>query len=339
MLQFDKTDLDYEVLTLIRKVGIGKYIQKKDFYLSLDYQPVSPQPLLCLSAKLNEHYFELWVEENQWLEWIESVLPVCEFENIPSEFLSILIDQTIAELNSWLQSVGLARLSMSSIERNECSATYAWIFTLKRESHELRVYLTNPPLNWLLQLVDYLEESNAYFTTPYTIPISLIVGWTWLNLGELRHLKPGEGIALGHVCAVDSGQAWLYLSRPIAKLVFDHPDLCRIEEMMMDEFDDWMDIEKPTPVEKPTPAIEEETEADEQTNTVPIDALTVQMVAEIGRIEMPISDLVALAPGNIIQAASRFDQNVKLKINGKVIATGSLLQVENQFVVRIERIG
>lgn len=60
--------------------------------------------------------------------------------------------------------------------------------------------------------------------------------------------------------------------------------------------------------------------------------------ARLGRIEMPIADILALGPGSIIEVGHLVDEPVELLVNDKLIARGDVVVVDEKFGLRITEI-
>jgi flagellar motor switch protein FliN/FliY len=60
--------------------------------------------------------------------------------------------------------------------------------------------------------------------------------------------------------------------------------------------------------------------------------------ARLGRIEMPIGDILALGPGSIIQVGHLVDEPIELLVNNKLIARGDVVVVDEKFGLRITEI-
>lgn len=62
------------------------------------------------------------------------------------------------------------------------------------------------------------------------------------------------------------------------------------------------------------------------------------VTARLGGVEMPISDILALGPGSIIDVGHMVDEPVDLLVNDKLIARGEVVVVEEKFGIRITEI-
>lgn len=60
--------------------------------------------------------------------------------------------------------------------------------------------------------------------------------------------------------------------------------------------------------------------------------------ARLGRVEMPIGDVLNLGPGSILEIAHLVDEPIELLINDKLIARGDVVVVDEKFGLRITEI-
>lgn len=60
--------------------------------------------------------------------------------------------------------------------------------------------------------------------------------------------------------------------------------------------------------------------------------------ARLGRVEMPVSQILGLGPGSIIEVGHMVDEPVELLINNKLIARGDVVVVDEKFALRITEI-
>ncbi len=60
--------------------------------------------------------------------------------------------------------------------------------------------------------------------------------------------------------------------------------------------------------------------------------------ARLGRVEMPIAEILALGPGSIIEVGHMVDEPIELLVNDKLIARGDVVVVDEKFGLRITEI-
>jgi flagellar motor switch protein FliN len=63
-----------------------------------------------------------------------------------------------------------------------------------------------------------------------------------------------------------------------------------------------------------------------------------QATARLGRVEMPIEEILALGPGSIIEVGHLIDEPVEFLVNNKLIARGDVVVVDERFGLRITEI-
>ena len=60
--------------------------------------------------------------------------------------------------------------------------------------------------------------------------------------------------------------------------------------------------------------------------------------ARLGRVEMPLGEILSLGPGSIVEVGHLVDEPVDLLVNGKLIARGDVVVVDEKFGLRITEI-
>ncbi|HNR34087.1 MAG TPA: flagellar motor switch protein FliN [Candidatus Hydrogenedentes bacterium] len=91
------------------------------------------------------------------------------------------------------------------------------------------------------------------------------------------------------------------------------------------------------PVEKPA-AVGESARRELPPNLDMVLDIRMVATARLGRIEMPIGEILSLGPGSIIQVGRLVDEPVELLVNDKLIARGDVVVVDEKFGLRITEI-
>ena len=63
--------------------------------------------------------------------------------------------------------------------------------------------------------------------------------------------------------------------------------------------------------------------------------IDVQVTVQLGACQLPMREIVALTPGAVLQLRQHAKEPVGLLVNGKLIAYGEVVVVENHFGVKI----
>ena len=69
-----------------------------------------------------------------------------------------------------------------------------------------------------------------------------------------------------------------------------------------------------------------------------LESVTVEVSVEIGRSQMTLGGALALAPGSIVTLDRPADQPVDLLVNGRAIARGEVIVVDEEFGLRVTEI-
>jgi flagellar motor switch protein FliN len=63
--------------------------------------------------------------------------------------------------------------------------------------------------------------------------------------------------------------------------------------------------------------------------------ISVDVTVELGSTEMPLRDVMNLAPGSLVELNRKADEPVNLYVNRKLVATGEVVVVENSLGIKI----
>ncbi|MBK8180394.1 MAG: flagellar motor switch protein FliN [Planctomycetes bacterium] len=63
--------------------------------------------------------------------------------------------------------------------------------------------------------------------------------------------------------------------------------------------------------------------------------VSVRVTVEVGRAKLTLADLVQLAPGSLIQLDREAHEPVDILVNGKVVARGEIVTIDQSYGVRI----
>jgi flagellar motor switch protein FliN/FliY len=66
--------------------------------------------------------------------------------------------------------------------------------------------------------------------------------------------------------------------------------------------------------------------------------IRLQATARLGRVEMPISEILSLGPGSIIEIGHAVEEPIELLVNNKPVARGDVVVVDEKFGLRITEI-
>lgn len=97
------------------------------------------------------------------------------------------------------------------------------------------------------------------------------------------------------------------------------------------------------PIKKEEPAVEKsiaaEAPAEEPKQLLAPREVPLNVVVEVGRVQMNVEKLLALEPGNLLELNIHPEQGVDLVINSKKVGKGELIRIGDNLGVRILEIG
>ena len=80
------------------------------------------------------------------------------------------------------------------------------------------------------------------------------------------------------------------------------------------------------------------TMADENKNLDLLMDVEIPVSVEVGRTEMPLEDVLKLFPGSVIALDKKSEEPVDLRVNGKLVARGEVVLVDDAYGLRITQI-
>lgn len=161
--------------------------------------------------------------------------------------------------------------------------------------------------------------------------LRVIAGRASLSARELATVEPGDAITLD--------EAWNAPGEPTTRLLVQlttSPRLsvwCRATGagLVVDEVDRSLDRDATHggPMSKATTEDVIDNVGD----------LPIQLTVEVARFHIPVSELAALSPGEVLLSGRQPSEEVTLRAGDRAVATGQLVNVEGELAVRVIRIG
>jgi type III secretion protein Q len=311
---------------LVARVGCGVHWFNEQSECSLAYCHPPVADGLILHARLDDRPLRFWLDESQWCQWVAPMLVVPSWQTTPDELRELLAIWTLAEAGACRGEE--SRLPWPVAERLEAGAMAAgmrWKLSIRQGERRLDLYLLSAAESWLGQLADEaypVAPENA--SAAIALDVSLLAGWSKIAASTLEILGPGDALLLQHSWQVADGQFGLFIGQPLATLKqFGEDDSFIIEEIM-DNFDDWMDV-------TPSPSL-----ITTHNNTL-LNA-TIALTVEVAQLETSLQDLSQLEVGSLLNGKATHDGLVTLKIGGRPIAKGTLLEIDSQLAVKIDHL-
>ncbi|MBR1460436.1 FliM/FliN family flagellar motor switch protein [bacterium] len=175
-----------------------------------------------------------------------------------------------------------------------------------------RVIITLPEALLEPQRVELAKDivSETDFPESKT-PADIIVGTTRFTMYEVKHLEKGDVV------------------------VFENSSIDKLKMMVQGEE---LEVNINPNMSILIPEYDNEGE-EEMSGTHNIwDSIEVDMKAEFDAIKISLGDLKSIEQGLVVDLASLYDNNVTLKVEGKEIASGSLVIVNDRYGVKVNEV-
>ncbi|MCT4700528.1 FliM/FliN family flagellar motor switch protein [Enterobacteriaceae bacterium H20N1] len=251
---------------------------------------------------------EIWCRQQTLCDWLSPLFPVNEFADYPVDSYPLLTELCLEKGNLFL-----ARAAFSAGSLASGLLPSGWRITLTLRNGERRLALMLAGWSWqqICQLTTgWLPFASATGSLPLSLPLSL--GYCELTLSALLALKTGDGIVLS-TADIAAGGLWLWFGRKrVTMIQNEHADL-QVTEVM-----------------EAMPAMS----CGELVSDRMMVPLT--LVAEVGQIALSVAELVALAPGAVLEGKASLAGGIRLTANGCCIGYGSLLTMRDKWIVRVD---
>ena len=173
-------------------------------------------------------------------------------------------------------------------------------------------------------LADLLEQLPIAPSRLPVVPLQAVIerGWQSLTLADLRSLRPGDVVMIDRPAASyrlrladafetscePAGPAAVRLLAPLSSLRLMEPNPMEAS------------LDSATSHASPSDAL---------------DRLPVRLVCEVGRLELPLSDVRELGEGSVLQLGCDLAEPVQITVNGRYIGRGELVTLGIGLGVRL----
>ena len=160
-----------------------------------------------------------------------------------------------------------------------------------------------------------IEQNNPKFTdidfAQSPVEVNLLLGTTVFPLAEIKKLDIGDIVLFENS---NSSEMTLFCENIVQKFKIK-PNIKIIEPYDMSGGNEM-----------------------ENTNTSLWDSIQVDMSAEFDKVKLTLGELKSIEEGLIVDLCSVYDNNVSLKVGGKLVAAGDLVIINDRFGVRINNV-
>ena len=188
------------------------------------------------------------------------------------------------------------------------------------------------------------------------LPLSFILAETTLTATQLETIQKGDFLLLDKIyfdpkTNIDRVKVQLHsiplFQVKLKKEKMEIIDFAQLEENIMPDSqnspkpeDSTKELTEPEKEESLTKEEPQTTAtAPKKSEAISIKELPLTLTVELAKMQMPLSEMTALQPGNSLELPSSVEEGVSLCVNGKKIAKGELIHIGEKLGVRILEIG
>ena len=277
--------------------------------------------------------FDVRLPASACQSWMAAAFPGLDLPGLPEPFAAAALESALTSLMTSPRVLqrGPARLEALRKQAAAGGRALAHHFGLSLRQGDAVVHgaLSTDALGLMLMagLVSGLPEA-ANGIDDDTLPMRLRVeiGTTVLSADELAALMPGDTVLMQHSWVNQNGELWLGWDRIGFKASMDdlNPTQLTVTQAM-----DSRGLLMPTPADTPNTSQQ----------PVSLDSVPVRLSFDLGERSLSLGELKALQVGQSFDLVQPLSGAVQLRVNGALIGSGDLVEIDGQIGVTITALG
>lgn len=298
----DQTFHDAAWCALSLHIGSGREHPEGVATLSVEYHQGCD--LRWANSRHPDQY--IWCDRRQWGEWLADEVPAGQFSDYDEALYPLLTALGFAPAQAFFEDM---QFTPGELHRDALAAGWQVTLTLRQQGRSLPLILTHWPWQALLHKTAHWLRWDAP-PPPLQVALPLCVGYGKLTLKQLLALQANDGIVLQTAAKIVAGQVWLYLQEKRVIMTLHDSD-AEIEHIGADPF----------VADAAVPGMGE---------------IPMTVMAEVGRMQLSLAQLARLAPGALLPGECSLSGGVRLTVNGCCIGYGSLVALQDSWLVRVD---
>lgn len=293
---------DWQLLS--QHIGAGRKTSDNKITLCIEHHAV------CDLKWVNRHNTEqsIWTNYKLWSEWLSDGYPAIDINHYDAEFYPLLTRLSLENAQAFFS---IADFIPENLTRDQLDAGWHLIIKLQHEDKELPLILKGWEAEQILQITKHWLPCEKTIAVPeLCFPLSIAV--KHLALKNCLSLKAGDGIVFNTFSDIRKNEVWMLFGKKRISMTLSTTEVC---VSMVDEICGL---------------------AVEHGDITQLDDLPLMLVIEAGMINLSLADIAQLVPGSIVPASTSLNGGVRLMINGACIGYGSLIEMNDCWVVRVD---
>ena len=233
---------------------------------------------------------------------------------LPGDIQPIMLESAFRPAIEVLERALGTSVVLHQVAETPEGALSVWWALSSPESTSVRgqVLLNRAAAGMIRQALEKLPQAPGASVERLPMLARVVVGETRLTVAELRSLKTFDVLLMDP--AGPFGEACLLVLSPRHR----YPATLKNQTLSVTSL-----MSQP---ETPAPA---------STAAIPVEDLPVQLVFDVGSLEVTVGELRALNPGHTFELARSIERPVSIRANGQPVATGELVQIGDRVGVRL----
>lgn len=283
----------------------------------------------CVHVQWAGAPFEIVVPGGAAQAWLERRFPGLDVPQLPDEFVAAALETACAPLLKSMSGLGRGDTQVRGLARGPGQGeVLPHHFELVAESSGsiVRGRLATNALGLMLSagLASSLPSaSNSVVPDDLPLRLSVQIGQTSLSPGDLATLAPGDAVLIERVFFTDSGELWLGRDGWGLRVQWSADGLTVTRPFTSEGITMPAEDILATPDEEP----------------LGLNQLPIQVSFDLGERTLTLGELRSLQVGQSLELGRALPSVVSLRVNGALIGTGELVEIDRRLGVTISTLG
>jgi type III secretion protein Q len=273
--------------------------------------------------------------------WLSASVGYAGLDGLVDPILSVALEELVSQICSAVASgsaSGVPRVASPSAPQRPLP--HSWTVTAHHETTNTTFYAAIEcdalALMLLASLVQRMPaESNGLIDADLPVTLSANLGWSTVQLEDLREIRPLDVLFIDNYLATDEGELWLTAGSYGLRIAMEGTSFritkgwTAVVNEIPEQIDD-LGQGEPKPIENA-----EETGAAFDLNSVPM-----RLTFSLGERQITYGELQRLKPGETFDLSRPVSMGpVIIRVNGARLGTGDLVEIDGRVGVTVREVG
>jgi type III secretion protein Q len=281
----------------------------------------------AVSLRIDDADGELTVRRSVLDALIATADPTLSIDRLDANLAAIIVEFVLCEALAAVETNLCCRIELVSVRPGRAQREAPSLaFTLELDgvgTSTCELCVAPGDVTRLAQALDRCAgTSTASFDLPFVA--CLRAAAATLTVSEVKSLAPGSVVLLDAGCRIDGQAIAVIADHLVAPVELTPAGAVLAARPMRGRGSSW-EWSMDNPTDTPNTLVEDSELGD----------LPVRLIFELGRIEIPLSQIEQLAPGALLPLTRSLDEPLDIMANGKRLGRGSLVRIGASLGVRV----